>query len=215
MQLQADAAGALGSEADADAVAIGFQNVSVQTDGKGDINIDVDASAGAQSDAEIISTLEADATAYGLRGTEITEETITVSGNPYAKVSAEADVIGGENSELILGNITAESVGIENADITTNGIANNWSRSQFSISASNLGSNVGGADEMREVSATAVAVEDTNIRSNDQDGSTIRGNADLNVQLDGWDNIDTKRLTSFQCRSKGCLNHNKLRQRPY
>ena len=51
---------------------------------------------------------------------------------------------------------------------------------------------------MREVSATAVAVEDTNIRSNDQDGSTIRGNADLNVQLDGWDNIDTKRLTNFQ-----------------
>ena len=47
---------------------------------------------------------------------------------------------------------------------------------------------------MREVSATAVAVEDTNIRSNDQDGSTIRGNADLNVQLDGWDNIETKEI---------------------
>ena len=47
---------------------------------------------------------------------------------------------------------------------------------------------------MREVSATAVAVEDTNIRSNDQDGSTIRGNADLSVQLDGWDNIDTKEI---------------------
>lgn len=191
----ADAAGALGSEADADAVAIGFQNVSVQTDGKGDINIDVDASAGAQSDAEIISTLEADATAYGLRGTEITEETIKVSGNPYAKVSAEADVIGGENSELILGNITAESVGIENADITANGDSNTIGAEVSSrISASNLGSNVGGADEMREVSATAVAVEDTNIRSNDQDGSTIRGNADLNVQLDGWDNIETKEI---------------------
>ena len=191
----ADAAGTLGSEADADAVAIGFQNVSVHTDGKGDINIDVDASAGAQSDAEIISTLEADATAYGLRGTENTEETITVSGNPYAKVSAEADVIGGEDSELILGNITAESIGIENADITTNGNSNTiGAEVSSSISASNLGSNVGGAEEMREVSATAVAVEDTNIRSNDQDGSTIRGNADLNVQLDGWNNIETKEI---------------------
>ena len=150
------------------------------------------ASAGAQSDAEIISTLEADATAYGLRGTENTEETITVSGNPYAKVSAEADVIGGEDSELILGNITAESIGIENADITTNGNSNTiGAEVSSSISASNLGSNVGGAEEMREVSATAVAVEDTNIRSNDQDGSTIRGNADLNVQLDGWNNIET------------------------
>ena len=191
----ADAAGSLGSEADADAIAIGLQNVSVHTDGKGDIDIEIDASAEAQSDAGIISTIEADATAYGLQGTEFADQAITVSGNPYAKVSAEADVIGGENSELILGNIKAESVGIENADITTNGNSNTiGAEVSSSISASNLGSNVGGADEMREVSATAVAVEDTNIRSNDQDGSTIRGNADLNVQLDGWDNIETKEI---------------------
>ena len=168
----ADAAGSLGSEADADAIAIGLQNVSVHTDGKGDIDIEIDASAEAQSDAGIISTIEADATAYGLQGTEFADQAITVSGNPYAKVSAEADVIGGENSELILGNIKAESVGIENADITTNGNSNTiGAEVSSSISASNLGSNVGGADEMREVSATAVAVEDTNIRSNDQDGA--------------------------------------------
>ena len=191
----ADAAGSLGSEADADAIAIGLQNVSVHTDGKGDIDIEIDASAEAQSDAGIISTIEADATAYGLQGTEFADQAITVSGNPYAKVSAEADVFGGGNSELILGNITAESVGIENADITTNGDSNTiGAEVSSSISASNLGSNVSGADDMREVSATAVAVEDTNIRSNDQDGSTIRGNADLSVQLDGWDNIDTKEI---------------------
>ena len=59
-------------------------------------------------------------------------------------MSAEADVIGGENSELILGNITAESVGIENADITTNGNSNTiGAEVSSSISASNLGSNVG------------------------------------------------------------------------
>ena len=184
----------LGSEADTDAIAIGLQNVNVHTDGKGDIDIEIDASAEAQSDAEFISTIEADSTAYGIQGTEFADK-ITISGNPYAKVSAETDVVGGGNSELILGNITAESVGIENADITTNGDSNTiGAEVSSSISASNLGSNVSGADDMREVSATAVAVEDTNIRSNDQDGSTIRGNADLSVQLDGWDNIDTKEI---------------------
>lgn len=191
----ADAAGSLGSEADADAVAIGLQNVSVHTNGEADINIEVDASAGAQSDADIISSIEAGATAYGLKGTEIAGKEITVSGNPYAKISAEADVVGDDNSEIILGNITAESVGIENAQITTNGTNNTiGAEVNSSISASNLGSNVGGSDELREISATAIAIEDTNVRSNDHGGSTIRGTADLNVQLDGWEDMETKEI---------------------
>ena len=194
----ADAEGSLGSEADADAVAIGFQNVSVTTDGEGDIALNIDATAEAQSNAEIISTIEADATAYGLQGTDNATEAITVSGNPYANVSAEANVIGDNNAEMVLGNITAESVGIENANITSNGTNNTiGAEADASISATDLGSNVSGADDLREVTASAIAIEDTNVRSNDQQGSTIRGNADLSVDLEGWEGMESQEIDSL------------------
>ena len=194
----ADAEGAIGSKADADAYAIGLQDVGIATNGEGEITLDVDASARAQSDADVQSMIEADATAYGVGGTGKSTEAITIEGNPYANVTAEANVSGNNKAEIILGDIAAKAIGIENAEITSNGTSNTIGATvNTSITGTGLGSQVSGDREAREVRASAIAIDQTTVQSIDHEGSTILGNANLNTKFDDWKNMSTDEIDNL------------------
>ena len=187
---QASATGALGSQADADALAIGLQNVNLYTDGDGVITLGVDANAEAYSDADLVSQIQADARAYGLQGTGDDDHYVTVVGNPFAEVAAKSLLVGHDNDETLVGGLNAEAVGVQHAEITSQGKSNLIGGNvTASIGAENLGSNISSDPYTITIGASAIGVDDVLVRSNGQSNTNVLANSTLNVDLSGWDNF--------------------------